>query len=140
MNALSVINLFPANKQERDTFTQLVLAEMEAGNNDPLEFEIGFKLIESLVKNVRENKEYKERISKAMPSDKQFSIKTHTCELQTRKTTKYDNDPEWCRMEAAKKGREAFLKALKTDQYDEATGELIAAVPYYTESTFIVIK
>jgi hypothetical protein len=137
MNALSVITLFPSDKKERQSFLDVVLMELESGNNDPLEFEIGFKKIEALVDFVRKNEKYKDVIKRATPSEKKFSVRGQNVEVCSRKTAHYDNDVHWCQINAKQKAREAYLKALSADEYDEESGEILSAKPYYTESEYL---
>lgn len=146
MNAISHITVLPSSKDELVDFTSQIIAEVEAGNLDPLTLSIRLKWIEK-IKEVLDTKIKESVLKEAAKYGKSFERMGFKIEIGEA-GTKYDysktGDIEWERLDQqaksiaeAKKAREAMLKTLKTpiQLVNESTGECYEVHPPVKTST-----
>ena len=139
-NAISVINSFPATRQEREIFCFKVLQEIESGYYNPLDVECQLKLIEKAIETIRKNESFKNHVAPEIDKeDKIFTRCGVTFEKSSKTTYKYDNDAEWVRLNKELKERESMLKACKEPMVIEETGEIINP-PITSVSEFIKLS
>lgn len=117
----SIMALIDTNKESRQAFIKASIANLKDGGADPLLFHIHVKNMESMIKDLTGNKEYKNLVHEAaVPYGKSFERHNATVEIKEAGTRwNYDRceDTVWIslQMELAEltkkiKEREAFLQ------------------------------
>lgn len=143
----TTLSILPSSKEEIKTFSNLLLAELDNGNAQPLAVLKTFKAFEKVFETIKSDLT-KKCLSEA---DKYPKGKFSSCGIEfeiMEAGTKYDyascNDFEYNmikeqidRLTVGLKAREAFLKALSNsmDLTDESTGEIHRVHPPVKSST-----
>jgi hypothetical protein len=154
LSATSILSLFETTKAERTSFVRSVINSLKDGNADPLKVHLQVKNTEALIKELSDDKEYKEMLlTQAAKHGKNFDL--HNANFRIQEVgTKYDfahcgdsviNDlyTEMEHLKAEIKKREEFLKSLPAnglDIVDSATGEVSTLLkPIKTSTTSIAV-
>jgi len=154
LSATSILSLFETTKSERTSFVRSVINSLKDGNTDPLKVHLQVKNTEALIKELSEDKEYKEMVlTQATKHGKTFDL--HNANFRIQEVgTKYDFahcgdsviDDLYSQMVSLKakiKEREEFLKSLPPiglDILDSATGEVKTILkPIKTSTTSIAV-
>lgn len=147
----SIMALIDTTKESRQSFIQAAIADLKDGGKDPLLFHIHVKNMESMIKDLTSNKEYKNLVHEAtVPYGKSFD--RHNAKVEIKEAgTSYDytncNDPEleelFEAMNLAKeklKERETFLKNIPSAGIDNVTkdGEVVKIYPPVKSSSTTV--
>jgi hypothetical protein len=154
LSATSILSLFETTKAERTSFVRSVINSLKDGNTDPLQVHLQVKNTEALIKELSEDKEYKEMLlTQAAKHGKNFDL--HNANFRIQEVgTKYDfahcGDSvinglyaEMADIKAKIKEREEFLKSLPNigmDVFDGETGEVVTLLkPIKTSTTSIAV-
>ena len=154
LSATSILSLFETTKAERTSFVRSVINSLKEGNTDPLKVHLQVKNTEALIKELSEDKEYKEMVlTQAAKHGKNFDL--HNANFRIQEVgTKYDfahcGDSvidglylEMSELKAKIKEREEFLKSLPPiglDIVDSDTGEVKTILkPIKTSTTSIAV-
>lgn len=122
MSVLSTINLLPSKKQEAETFAQMLVEQVESGNESALDLMIKMNAIAKSFDTVKDKiKDY--ALEDALKYGKKFEhigSEVSISELGTKYDFTVCNDPQWLeateeikKWDALKKERETFLKTIK---------------------------
>lgn len=153
MEAISVINALPSNKEEVSDFFERVKSNVLANGDNPFKFAVQLKALEVLIDRLRKDNEIQDWIiEEANKEGKGFEFLGNKIEVKEA-GVKYDysvcGDDEWNRLASElvaigeeKKEREKFLKVLPIGGVaDPETGNMIYP-PMKTSSTslFVTLK
>lgn len=151
-NAIAQFTYLPATKQERETFVQMCVEEIQQGTRDPLEFEIMLKNLEETISAIRKRPEVKDlclEFADRFP-EKTFAYKGVTITKSSKSTYDYSqcghsryNDliSQKAKVSEEIKEIETFLKAIKPGMTvpDQDTGEILTG-PVSSTTSFLMIK
>lgn len=149
MNAMSLINLNPTNKEEAKALTARLTEAVQTGEVNPLELYVKLKAmqdaIEGTMKNIRDN------VMREADKYGERTFQAYTAEVQKTETgVRYDyeacNDEQWQsyrdaeqKFAEARKEREKFLQGLKEPtNIVTADGEVITIMPPVKSSTSFI--
>ena len=150
MKAYEALKDLPANKHEADEFTRQIVADLEAGEIDPLKFKIFMNALERFLDGIKPTLDRMARDQAEKYGERSFDLMGAKVELKEA-GTRYDFSqcgwPVWQRKKDAAKAAEAdvkaceeFLKGVKSSVSltDEDTGEVVTVYPPVKKSTSIV--
>jgi len=129
MEALQIINQLPATKAEMETFVKSAVNDLLDGTRDILEVNIKLKVMEDIIKAIRDNSDVRFAImDEASKYEKSFEYLGAKI-TQTRRTTfSFDYDPVWKQIqediEKGKKMQKMREESLKVG-VDPSTGEVL---------------
>jgi len=124
MNALSTLTIMPENKESLALYISNLKSEILAGNENPLKIAKLLKILEEIVKTLRDDSEIKEIILKEAEKYKEKTIQNFGAEFCKKEVgARYDysecNDNEWNdlsqkihELSLQKKEREQFLNKI----------------------------
>lgn len=155
LTAGSILSLFQTSKQQRQTFVDAILTQVDSGNINPLDVHLQVKCMEDIIKQVSGNDKYKSAIlDAAEKSGKKFNYQN--AEFAVKESgTKYDysqcGDTELLELEAkaaeldAKiKAKQKFLQTVPTNGIEVVIGDVLTTVyPPAKKSTttvFVTLK
>ena len=151
LTTTSIISLFHTNKEERASFVNDVISKLESGEADPIKVHLQIKCMESIVKDLNDNKDYRLMLlSAAEKNGKKFTA--YNSEFSIKEVgTKYDysntGDIEYSDLEKQSaefseklKSRQKFLQTIPVAGMDIITseGEAIHIYPPSKSSTTAV--
>lgn len=149
MNALSTLTIMPENKESLALYISNLKSEILAGNENPLKIAKLLKILEEIVKTLRDDKEIKDIILKEAEKYKEKTINNFGAEFCKKETgIKYDytdcNDTEWNllsqkihELTLQKKEREQFLNKV-TPEIEIFNNEGVRIEPPLKTSSTIV--
>ena len=120
MNALSTLTIMPENKESLALYISNLKSEILAGNENPLKIAKLLKILEEIVKTLRDDSEIKEIILKEAEKYKEKTIQNFGAEFCKKEAgIKYDysecNDNEW--NDLSQKIHELFLQKKEREQF-----------------------
>jgi len=144
--ASSYLALMPITKQEIKTFSEKLIAEITAGFVDPLQVAVNLKAMEEVIATVRKDKSVQAEILAVVSrNNNKVEHSGATIEMRLKSKYHYEEDTAWSEinaqitaLDAKRKEREAFLKALKQEVADPLTGEIISPILVESEETLVV--
>ncbi len=149
----SIVALFETNKAQRQLFVNTLIDSIESGNVDPLEIHLQVKCMEDIIKQLNEDKRYKDAVlEKAQTHGKEFeymSAKINIREVGTKYDFSKCEDREYEMLESESntlkeklKVRADFLKKAPSEGItlvDENSGEVSKIYPPSKISTTSVV-
>lgn len=149
MNAISTLTILPQTKSDIDNYVQLLKADILSGYINPLKSALMLKSFEDILKALKSDEEIKRYIREESDKYTEKTIDFEGAKLSKQDRQSYDysecNDSVWndlsariSQLECELKGREAWLKTLKTLTPDTNTGEMILP-PKITYNSIISI-
>lgn len=154
LTTTSIMKLFETTKAERESFCMDIVNRIDSGYANPLEVHLQVKCMESIIKSLNENSNYKAAILDAAQKQGAKSFEFHNAKFEQKEVgTKYDftscGDTEWEQLDAQLtalkeqiKQRETFLKTVSPKGLailNEATGELTTVYPPAKSSTTSIV-
>jgi hypothetical protein len=147
MNAISTLTILPKTKAEITSYVEAIKQDILSGYTNPLESAIMLKSFEDIVKALRLDTEIKRYIEFETEKYTEKTIEYAGAKIAKSERTSYQfencNDSllnelvmKKTQIDAEIKGREAWLKTLKTITPDINSGELIN--PPATERTTVI--
>lgn len=150
MKAYEALKDLPQTAAQADEFTRQIVADLEAGELDPLKFKIFLKAFERFLDGVKPTLDKMARDEAEKYGEKSFELMGAKVELKEA-GTRYDFSqcgwPVWERKKSALKQVELevkqceeFLKGVKSSisLNDEETGEVVTVYPPMKKSSSIV--
>lgn len=149
----SIVSLFETTKTERKSFVEDLVSRVVDGQTDVLKTHAQVKSMESIIKEINDNKEYKECLLDAAAKQGGKSFELYNAKFETKEVgVKYDfykcEDPEMdemvAEMEKLKekiKAKESFLKTVALSGCiitNDVTGETYKVFPPAKSSTTTV--
>lgn len=135
-NALSTLSVLPVNKTELKTFIASAKGAILSGYNNPLEALKSIKMLETIAKELRGDKEVMEYVQSESDNYNEKAFNFCGCDFQKREIPVYDysacEDSELDMMEnnlkllsEQIKARKKFLITIKDHYINQETGEVI---------------
>ena len=136
MNAISTLTVLPTSKTDIEKYVNLIKEDILSGYINPLETALMLKSCEDIVKALRADEEIKQCIELEADKYSEKTIEFRGAKIGKSDKTTWDfsncedsiyNDltSRINQLTAEKKGREMWLKTIKTPTVDQSTGELI---------------
>jgi len=148
MNALQTLKQLPANKEQVELFSNKLIAELDAGDIDPLQAKFLFKALEEVQKAIKENLDTMALTEANKYPEKTFELtgfKVEKAELGTKYDYSKCGDPILIKLQklsedvqARVKSRQELLKNCPiegVEMTDEETGEMTRCFPPSKTST-----
>ena len=151
LTTTSIISLFHTNKEERASFVNDVISKLESGEADSIKVHLQIKCMESIIKDLNDNKDYRSMLLVAAEKNgKKFTA--YNSEFSIKEVgTKYDysntGDIEYSDLEKQSaeisdklKARQKFLQTISVAGIDIITsdGEPMHIYPPSKSSTTAV--
>jgi hypothetical protein len=124
-NALSTITQFNLTKSQIDSFARKALDEIDTGMYHPLAIHLCLKVMEELVKKLREGIAEQVIEEAEKYGGKDFEFGGAKIQLSNRRTYDFSQDHTWTELDQAKKERENMLKNLSQPVADPDSGEMV---------------
>lgn len=136
MNAISTLTVLPQSKEEISNYVGMIKSEILGGYINPLNSALMIKAFEEILKSLKDDEEIKAYVLSEADKYTEKTIDLNGAKItkQDRTTYYYENcnDSVWndlnAQIEQLKceiKGRESWLKTIRSITPDTQTGELI---------------
>lgn len=125
MSVVSLVKALPETKQQIDTFSNMVINSIVKGDVNVLDVDFQLKCFEMAIDKIRKHFEIKDLLIEEVEKYKNQDYKEGSkVSVQTKTNYEYNHNPEWVKLDEAKKKLEVLMKSLPEDMANAETGEI----------------